>query len=150
MIGEPIKESAYLIGEPIKSSGEPAPRLPLGAAHACGHWCWRPVLTRARARAPAAAIESCQASLITPQAVLYSYFYCCCTAIEFFGRVAEVAEAEGHHPDLHLTTFRDVSVTVSTHAVGGLTRPDVILAAKLDAVPVEYSPKWLREHAPSG
>lgn len=41
-------------------------------------------------------------------------------AIEFFGRVAEVAEAEGHHPDLHLTNFRDVSITVSTHAVGGL------------------------------
>ena len=33
--------------------------------------------------------------------------------------------------------------------VGGLTRPDVILAAKLDAVPVEYSPKWLRENAPT-
>ena len=69
-------------------------------------------------------------------------------AIEFFDRVAEVAEKEGHHPDLHLTSFRNVRVTVSTHAVGEVTRPDIILAAKIDAVPVEYSPKWLREHAP--
>jgi len=68
-------------------------------------------------------------------------------AIEFFDRVAEVAEQEGHHPDLHLTSFRNVSITVSTHAVDGLTQPDIILAAKLDAVPVEYSPKWLREHS---
>jgi hypothetical protein len=28
-----------------------------------------------------------------------------------------------------------------------LTQPDFILAAKLDALPVDYSPKWLREHA---
>ena len=59
-----------------------------------------------------------------------------------------MAEAEGHHPDLHLTNFRDVSITVSTHVVGGITQPDIILAAKLDAVPVEYSPKWLRENTP--
>ena len=71
------------------------------------------------------------------------------TAIEFFDRVASVAEAEGHHPDLSLTSFRNVRVTVSTHAVDGLTRPDVILAAKIDAVPVEYSPKWLQEHTPA-
>jgi 4a-hydroxytetrahydrobiopterin dehydratase len=71
------------------------------------------------------------------------------TAIEFFDRVAKLAEAEGHHPDLHLTSFRNVSITVSTHAVGGLTRPDIILAAKLDAIPAEYSPKWLREHSPA-
>ena len=73
----------------------------------------------------------------------------CGTAIEFFDGVAKVAEAEGHHPDLHLTSFRNVSVTVSTHAVGGLTRPDIILAAKIDAVPVDYSPRWLREHSPA-
>ena len=70
-------------------------------------------------------------------------------AIEFFQRVAEVAEAEGHHPDLALTNYRDVCITLSTHAVGGLTRPDIIMAAKLDAVPVDYSPKWLRENKPS-
>ena len=66
-------------------------------------------------------------------------------AIDFFSGVKDVAEAEGHHPDLHLTDYRSVRIEVSTHAVGGLTMFDLILAAKLDEVEVVYSPKWLRE-----
>jgi len=53
-------------------------------------------------------------------------------AMAFLGRVAEVAEAEQHHPDLHLTGYRMVAVEVWTHAVGGLTENDFILAAKID------------------
>lgn len=34
---------------------------------------------------------------------------------------------------------------MSTHVVGGVTMPDVIMAAKLDALEVEYSPKWLKQ-----
>ena len=49
------------------------------------------------------------------------------------------------HPDLHLTSWRNVRVDLSTHAIGGLSMPDLVLAAKIDAIPVEYSPKWLRE-----
>lgn len=56
------------------------------------------------------------------------------TAIDFFRRIASVAEAEDHHPDLHLTNYRDVSIEVWTHAVGGLTENDFILAAKIDAL----------------
>ncbi len=59
------------------------------------------------------------------------------TALDFFHRVAEVAEAEGHHPDLHLTDYRNVALELSTHAVGGLTENDFILAAKLDQLHVE-------------
>ena len=128
----------------------------------------------------------------------------CCAAIAFFTEVMEVAEAEGHHPDLHLTNYRDVrvghpahavslsrrlaastcspsclhvlhltqpcmvhdatgkkcwvgfgphirlpfglQVDLSTHAIGGLSKNDFVVAAKIDAVPTEYSPKWLREH----
>ncbi|PNH09126.1 putative pterin-4-alpha-carbinolamine dehydratase [Tetrabaena socialis] len=66
-------------------------------------------------------------------------------AIRFFNKVAEVAEAEGHHPDLHLRNFREVEVNLSTHAVGGITLPDLVLAAKLDALEVEYSPKWAKQ-----
>mmetsp|Transcript_11836 Transcript_11836/g.25402 ORF Transcript_11836/g.25402 Transcript_11836/m.25402 type:complete len:183 (-) Transcript_11836:678-1226(-) len=65
--------------------------------------------------------------------------------VRFFHKVAEVAEAEGHHPDLHLTNYREVEVKISTHAAGGLTLFDFVLAAKLDAVEVEYSPKWLQQ-----
>jgi 4a-hydroxytetrahydrobiopterin dehydratase len=55
-------------------------------------------------------------------------------ALAFFGRVAGVAEAEDHHPDLHLTDYRDVRLELSTHAAGGLTENDFILAAKIDRV----------------
>jgi len=58
-------------------------------------------------------------------------------AIDFFNRVAEVAEAEGHHPDLHLEAYRNVSIEIWTHAIGGLSENDFILAAKIDALPIE-------------
>src|SRR3954454_11769943 len=59
------------------------------------------------------------------------------TALDFFNRIGEIAEAEDHHPDLHLTGYRNVAVELSTHAVGGLTENDFILAAKIDQLPVE-------------
>lgn len=59
------------------------------------------------------------------------------TAIDFFTRVANLAEAEGHHPDLHLTSYRNVAVEIWTHAIGGLSENDFILAAKIDRLGVE-------------
>ena len=59
------------------------------------------------------------------------------TALDFFNRLGQVAEAEDHHPDLHLTGYRQVAIELSTHAVGGLTANDFILAAKIDQLPVE-------------
>jgi len=59
------------------------------------------------------------------------------TALDFFHRIGSIAEAEGHHPDLHLTGYRNVAVEIWTHAVGGLTENDFILAAKVDTLPVE-------------
>jgi 4a-hydroxytetrahydrobiopterin dehydratase len=53
-------------------------------------------------------------------------------AIRFFTQVAEVAEAEGHHPDLHLENYRHVWIELWTHSVGGLSENDFILAAKID------------------
>ncbi len=57
--------------------------------------------------------------------------------LRFFDLVGELAEAEGHHPDLHLQGYRNVAVEITTHAVGGLTENDFILAAKIDALPIE-------------
>ena len=57
--------------------------------------------------------------------------------IEFFGRVAELAEAEDHHPDLHLEGYRQVKIESWTHSVGGISVKDLILAAKIDELPVE-------------
>jgi 4a-hydroxytetrahydrobiopterin dehydratase len=58
-------------------------------------------------------------------------------AVRFFDKVAELAEAEGHHPDLHLEGYRNVAVEVWTHAIGGLSENDFILAAKIDEVPFD-------------
>jgi 4a-hydroxytetrahydrobiopterin dehydratase len=45
-----------------------------------------------------------------------------------------VAEDEDHHPDLHIEGYRNVRVVLSTHAIGGLSENDFIVAAKIDAV----------------
>jgi len=58
------------------------------------------------------------------------------TAIDFFQRIAQVAEGEDHHPDLHLEGYRNVAVEIWTHAIGGLSENDFILAAKIDRLPV--------------
>lgn len=58
-------------------------------------------------------------------------------AIEFFGRVAEIAEADDHHPDLHLENYRKLWIELWTHAIGGLSENDFILAAKIDALPIQ-------------
>lgn len=58
-------------------------------------------------------------------------------AMRFFEEVAEVAESEGHHPDLHLVGYRNVAIEIWTHAIGGLSENDFILAAKIDELPVE-------------
>ena len=56
--------------------------------------------------------------------------------IAFFDEVARLAEQEGHHPDLHLVGYRNVAVEIWTHAIGGLSENDFILAAKIDEVPI--------------
>jgi 4a-hydroxytetrahydrobiopterin dehydratase len=56
--------------------------------------------------------------------------------MDFINRVAEVAEAEGHHPDLHLMEYRKLAIELWTHDAGGLTENDFILAAKIDELPV--------------
>jgi 4a-hydroxytetrahydrobiopterin dehydratase len=58
-------------------------------------------------------------------------------ALDFFRRVGDIAEAEGHHPDLHLTGYRNVAIEIWTHAIGGLSENDFILAAKIDQLPIE-------------
>jgi 4a-hydroxytetrahydrobiopterin dehydratase len=57
-------------------------------------------------------------------------------AIEFFNKVAALAEGEGHHPDLHLVGYRNVAIELWTHAIGGLSENDFILAAKIDQIPI--------------
>nr|XP_016501690.1 PREDICTED: putative pterin-4-alpha-carbinolamine dehydratase isoform X4 [Nicotiana tabacum] len=58
--------------------------------------------------------------------------------LEFFQEVANVAEAEGHHPDLHLVGWNNVIIDIWTHSVGGLTENDFILAAKINGLDVQH------------
>ncbi len=55
------------------------------------------------------------------------------TAMQFVNRMAEVAEAENHHPDF-CVHYREVEVTIWTHAIGGLSENDFILAAKIEVL----------------
>jgi 4a-hydroxytetrahydrobiopterin dehydratase len=52
-------------------------------------------------------------------------------ALGFANKVGELAEAQGHHPDIYLT-WGMVRVTVWTHKIDGLTESDFVLAAKID------------------
>jgi 4a-hydroxytetrahydrobiopterin dehydratase len=52
-------------------------------------------------------------------------------AFGFVARVALIAEAEGHHPDVELGWGR-AAFKLTTHAASGLTRNDFVLAAKID------------------
>ena len=54
--------------------------------------------------------------------------------VELVDRIAQIAEAEGHHPNLHLS-YGSLRVDLWTHAAGGLTDNDFILAARIDQNP---------------
>ncbi|KAK4271800.1 hypothetical protein QN277_020436 [Acacia crassicarpa] len=58
--------------------------------------------------------------------------------LEFFKIIADLAESEGHHPDLHLVGWNNVTIEIWTHAVGGLTENDFILAAKINKLPLDH------------
>ncbi len=51
--------------------------------------------------------------------------------LEFVKQVAKLAEIEGHHPNL-LLGYKKVTVTLTTHVIGGLSENDFILAAKIN------------------
>ncbi len=52
-------------------------------------------------------------------------------SMQFINRVADVAEAEGHHPDFNVSWNR-VQLELTTHAIGGLSENDFIMAAKIN------------------
>lgn len=51
--------------------------------------------------------------------------------VDMVARIAQIAETEGHHPDLVLS-YGSLTVQLWTHAAGGLTENDFVLAAKID------------------
>ena len=54
------------------------------------------------------------------------------SAVKLLNRIAELAEAEQHHPDMNVHGYRHLTITLTTHAIGGLSENDFIVAAKID------------------
>jgi 4a-hydroxytetrahydrobiopterin dehydratase len=52
-------------------------------------------------------------------------------SMNFVKRVADIAESEGHHPDIKIN-YNKVLLELTTHAIGGLSENDFIVAAKID------------------
>jgi len=52
-------------------------------------------------------------------------------ALDFVNRVGDVAEKQGHHPDI-LLTWGKAEITLWTHKIDGLTQSDFVMAAKID------------------
>lgn len=59
------------------------------------------------------------------------------SALKFADKIGAIAETEGHHPDLHVS-WGKVLVELWTHAVGGLSENDFILAAKIDQIQTRF------------
>ncbi len=51
--------------------------------------------------------------------------------MQFVNKVADIAEAEGHHPDMTVS-YGSATIELMTHAIGGLSENDFIVAAKID------------------
>ena len=54
-------------------------------------------------------------------------------ALAFVNKIGAIAEEEGHHPDISFT-WGKVEVSLATHAIGGLSENDFILAAKINTI----------------
>ena len=54
-------------------------------------------------------------------------------ALDFTNRVGQIAESQGHHPDIRLS-YGEVDLELSTHSIHGLSQNDFILAAKINAI----------------
>jgi len=55
-------------------------------------------------------------------------------AVEFVNKVANLAEEEGHHPDISLHNWNKVTLILTTHAINGLSSNDFIMAVKIDLI----------------
>jgi 4a-hydroxytetrahydrobiopterin dehydratase len=53
-------------------------------------------------------------------------------AVDLVNKVAGVAEEEQHHPDIQISGYRNLTLDLSTHSIGGLSENDFITAAKIN------------------
>jgi 4a-hydroxytetrahydrobiopterin dehydratase len=60
-------------------------------------------------------------------------------AIDLIDRIALIAEDEKHHPDIHLTQYRNLRIGLTTHDVGGLSEKDFTVALKIKELPILFN-----------
>ena len=53
-------------------------------------------------------------------------------AVSLVNKIAEIAESEGHHPNLSIVEYKHLKIELYTHAIKGLSMSDFILAVKID------------------
>lgn len=99
-----------------------------------------PRMTPEEARAAVGALDGWDLREAHTQLHRHLRFEDFAAAMRFVNAMAAVAEAEGHHPDFTVHAWNCVDVTIWTHAIGGLSENDFILAAKLDRLP-EAAPR---------
>jgi 4a-hydroxytetrahydrobiopterin dehydratase len=54
--------------------------------------------------------------------------------VHLINKIKDIAEDEMHHPDQHLTGYKNLKVVLYTHALGGVTENDLIVAAKINRI----------------
>ena len=56
-------------------------------------------------------------------------------AVDFVNKVAKLAEAQNHHPDIEIFSYKFVRIKLSTHSVGGkITSKDIKLAEEINEI----------------
>ena len=55
-------------------------------------------------------------------------------ALRFANQIGEIAESEDHHPNLCIFAYKRLRIELSTHAIGGLSENDFILAGKINQI----------------
>lgn len=56
------------------------------------------------------------------------------SVIDLVNKIAKISESEGHHPNLYIHDYKYLKIDLYTHAIGGLSVNDFILAAKIDGL----------------
>lgn len=55
-------------------------------------------------------------------------------ALKFVNKIGQLAEKEGHHPDIKIYSYKKVKINLTTHAINGLSENDFVMASKIDEI----------------
>ncbi len=56
-------------------------------------------------------------------------------AVDLIDRIAVIAQKDNHHPDMHLTQYRNLRIGLTSHDLGGLSNNDLQIAQKINKLP---------------